>query len=105
MGDQGVGPAVGRTSTGHFLFHLLQWWDLWEESLPPPAVGSWGGIMGMGLIRSVGGANGGGGACKASSRSWVMEAASPRSSSTSSLHTEEKDLQKEQMLEVEVLEF
>lgn len=34
-----------------------------------------------------------------------MEAASLRSSSTSSLHTEEKDLQKEQMLEVEVLEF
>lgn len=37
----------------------------------------------------------GGGACRASSRALVMEAASPRSSSTSCLHTKEKDLQEQ----------
>lgn len=79
---------MGGTSTHHFLFCPLQWWDLWEESPSSPAVGSWG----LGLVWSVGGA------CRASSSSWVKEAASPRFSSTSSLHTDEKDLQEEQRL-------
>lgn len=83
------------------LHHSLsfQWWNFFGgvhllsnillRSPVPPCRGQWvgsGGVIGQGLARSVGGA-------RASSRASVMEAASPRSSSTSCLHTEEKDLE------------